>query len=169
MLSILGNERNAIGYYFSQTSGERTIVFVLGILLFIWLFLKRNLVKTISEQKESYSYLHLQYLNNHPVLSIVILLLCLMPFFDAYAPTSYIAIEYMLLLMASSVVFFKKMNFAFWLDWMALVILFVVDVLTYLSMEPTFVARTWLLAIYLGSVIFSYRFLSKSKRFDALL
>ena len=160
-LSILGNERNAIGYYFSQTSGERTIVFILGILLFIWLFLKRNLVKTISEQKESYSYLNLQYLNYHPVLSIMILLLCLMPFFDAYAPTSYIAIEYLLLLLASSVVFFKKMDFTFWLDWMALVILFIVDVLTYLSMEPTFVARTWLLAIYAGSIIFSYRFYRK--------
>ncbi len=156
-LSILGNERNAIVYYFSQTSGERTIVLVLGILLFIWLFLKRNLVKAISEQKESYSFLHLQYLNNHPVVSILILLLCLMPFFDAYAPTSYIAIEYVLLLTVSSVVFFKKKNYVFWLDWLALVILFVADVLTYLSMEPTFIARAWLLAIYVGSIIFSYR------------
>ena len=160
-LSILGNERNAIGYYFSQTSGERIIVFVLGVLLFIWLFLKRNLMKTISEEKESYSYLHLQYLNNYPVLSILILLLCLMPFFDAYAPTSYIAIEYLLLLTASSVVFFKKINFACWLDWIALVILFVVDILTYLSMEPTFGARIWLLVIYIGIIIFSYRFYRK--------
>ena len=34
-------------------------------------------------------------LNNYPVLSVLVVLLCLMPFFDAYAPTSYISIEYL--------------------------------------------------------------------------
>lgn len=161
VISLLGSEQKAVGYYFSQTSGQRAFVLILGVLLFIWLFVKRKLFKTIREQKDVFSFLHLQYLNNHPVLSLFVLILCLMPFFDAYAPTSYITIEYILLLTASSIIFFKKEEPPFLSDWLILVLLFVADTLTYLLAEPTFVTRLWLLALHAGIFVFSFRFYRK--------
>jgi small-conductance mechanosensitive channel len=160
-LNLLGSEQKAIGYYFSQTSKERVIVLVLGILLFIWLFRKRKLLKNLGEQKDSFVFLHLQYLNNHPVLSILVLLLCLMPFFDAYAPTSYSAIEYILLLTVASVIFFNKHDRTFWSGWLMLVLLFVADALTYLLIEPTLITRLWLLGIHLAIIVFTFRFYKK--------
>ena len=156
--SMLSSEQKAIGYYFNQTSGKRMFVLVLGILLFFWLFLRRKLLKLIHEQKDAYAFLQLQYLNHHSVLSLLVLLLCLMPFFDAYAPTSYMAMEYLLLLTASSVIFFKKQNLPLGLDWLALVALFIVNTLTYLLIEPTLVARLWLLVVHAGIIAFSFRF-----------
>jgi len=157
-VSVFGSEQNAIGYYISQTSGERTIVLVLGILLFVWLYLKRKLLKKLSHESSLYSYLNLQYLNNHPILSLIVLLLCLMPFFDAYAPTSYISMVYLLLLMATTVIFFRRNDRTFIVNWLALVALFVADVLIYLLIEPTFVERLLLLAVHAGIIVFTYRF-----------
>lgn len=159
--TIFGSEQKAIGYYFSQTSGQRGLVFLLAILLFTWLFFKRKQVKTLKEDNNGFGFLHLYYLNNHPVLSLLVLLLCLMPFFDAYAPTSYVAIEYLILLAVASVVFFKKWNRSFWVTWLALVVLLVVDTLTYLLIEPTFIERLWLLAVHAGIIFFAIGFHKK--------
>jgi len=157
-LSIFQSEQNAIGYYISQTSGERKLIIVLGALLFIWLFLKRKLIKTLGGQKDTYSYLNLQYLNNYPVLSLFVLLLCVMPFFDAYAPTSYISIIYLLLLIASTVIFFRNRDHTFLINWLALIALFVADVVVFLLIEPTFAERLLLLAIHSAIVVFTLRF-----------
>lgn len=157
-LSIFESEQNAIGYYFSQTSSERKIVILLGILLFAWLFIKRKLLKTISGQKGAYSYLNLQYLSNHPVLSLLVLLLCIMPFFDAYAPASYISIIYLLLLITTTVIFFRKGERSFLIQWVVLVALFVADALAFLFIEPTYVERLVLLAIHTGILVFTFRF-----------
>jgi small-conductance mechanosensitive channel len=110
---------------------------------------------------DSFAFLNLQYLNNNPILAILVLLLCLMPFFDAYAPTSYIAIEYLLAITASSVMFFKKVGCPFRFQWLILVILFAACTLTYLLIEPTLKARLWLLALQLGIMVASFSFYRK--------
>ena len=156
--SIFEGEQKAVGYYISQTLRERIFVLILGIMLFSWLFFRRKLLETIRGHKKKYSYLKLQYLNNFPVLSLLVLLLCLMPFFDAYAPTSYISMVYLLLLTATTVIFYKKGDLAFLLNWLALVGLFIADLLIYLLIEPTFSERLLLLAVHAGIIVFTIRF-----------
>jgi potassium-dependent mechanosensitive channel len=158
VLTKVDSEKNAIVFYFNQTSSQRAFFVILGILLFGWLFVKRKLLKTAKEPSGSLDFLHLNYLNKYPVLSVLVLLLCLMPFFDAYAPTSYISIEYILMLIVSSVIFFKKENRNFCIGWMILVILFIADTLTYLFMEPAFISRLWLLVVHGCIVAFSFLF-----------
>jgi len=167
-VSIVRSEQNAIGFYFGQTSGERITVLVLGIILFLWLFLNRKLVKILRIEKDKYSYLNLQYLNNHPILSMLVVLLSLMPFFDAYAPTSYISIEFIFLLLASTHIMIKKENSAFLFTWFGLVILFVADILVYLLIEPTLLERLLQLGIHGGIIAFVmlfYRSLQKDMSF----
>jgi small-conductance mechanosensitive channel len=122
------------------------------------LYFKRKLLKTFRE-KNAYSYLHFHYLNNHPVLSLIVLLLCLMPLFDAYAPTSYVALVYVLLLITSTVIFFKRGNRIFLFNWVILAALFVADVLIYLMIEPTFFERVLLLSVHAGIVVFTLSFI----------
>ena len=158
VMSMLGSEQKAIAYYFSQTSGQRTLVLFLATMLFIWLFLKRKILKSLREQSGTFSFLHLEYLGSYPVLSLLVLLLCLMPFFDAYAPTSYIAFEHLLLLAVSSVIIFKKENLKFRLIWLILVALFIVVAIIYLLIEPTLASRVFLLAVQVGIIVFSFMF-----------
>jgi len=172
VISIFKSEQNAISFYIIQTSGERTTVLILGIVLFLWLFVKRKLLRSIKAQKDSFSYLNLRYMNHHPIVSLFLVLLSLMPFFDAYAPTAYIAIEYILLLIASTWIFIKKGDRVFLFNWIALVILLIVDVITYLVIEPTFVERILQLVIH-GSIIFFivrfYKTLEKEMPFYKLI
>ena len=157
-ISTFKSELNAIHFYVIQTSGERKVLILLGILLFGWLFINRKLLKTLKRQKDIYSYLNLQYLNSYPVISMFVLLLCLMPFFDAYAPTSYISIEYIFLLLASTVILFKNNDQKFKYNWIALVALFVADILIYLLMEPTLIERLLQIAVHGGVIVFLIRF-----------
>lgn len=152
------SEKNAISYYFNQTSQHRVFVLVIGILLFIILYTRRKLLRTLKDPDGSCSFLNLQYLSNYPVLSVLILLISLMPFFDAYAPTSYISIEYILLLTFSSIIFFKRENLQFSSRWLILVILFIADTLSYLFLEPSFATRLWLLIVHAGIIVFSFIF-----------
>ncbi len=160
-VSLLDSEQKAIAFYVTETWKEQTFVLICGLLIFVWLFTKRKLLKTIRLQKEKYEFLNLKYLTNQPILSILIIVLCLMPFFDAYAPTSYVAVEYILLLTAATFIFFKTGEHSLRFDWLALVILFVVNVLTYLATEPTVVTRVWMLIIYAASILFTFRYYKK--------
>ncbi len=161
--SLLGSEQKAISYYFSQTSGKRVFVLIAGVLLFIWLFLKRKFLKMLKNPDHSFGFLHMQYLNSTPVLSILVLLMCLMPLFDAYAPTSYVAIQYMFLLAFASAIFLKKKDFSFGFTWLVLSVLVMVNTFTYLLIEPTLVARLCLLVIQASTLVFSFLLLRKLK------
>jgi len=157
-ISRVANEFNAISFYISQTSSDRLIVLVLGVLLLVWLFFKRKLIKTLRTQKESFSYLNLKYLNNRPVFSMLLILLSLMPFFNAYAPTSYIAIEFVLLLLTATILLFKNSKPAFRLNWIALVSLFIAYAVAYLLMEVSLTQRLLLLGLAAGILVFMIRF-----------
>ena len=160
-VSFLDSEQKAFTFYIAQTWQQQIFVLFCGLLLFVWLFSKRKLLKNIKLKNEKYEFLNLKYLNNHSVLSLLVLVLCLMPFFDAYAPTSYIAIEYILLLAITTAIFFKTGESSLRFDWLALTILFVVDVLTYLLAEPTFISRLWMIMIQLSVIIFTFRYYKK--------
>jgi potassium efflux system protein len=160
-LKIISIEHKAIGFYMDETSRKKEFILIMGILLFIWLYSKRKLLKVIREKNSLYHFMHLHYLNSHPVLSMFVLVLCLMPFFDAYAPTSYIAFWYILMLIAASVIFFKKARQSFFFYWIGFVILFTANTLTYLFIEPTWIARIWMMAIHIAIFVLSLTFYIK--------
>ena len=163
-LNIVSSENKAIGYYLSQTAGKRKLILFIGILLFVWLVFKRKLLKEIRGNEGKYGFMPLQYLKHHPVLSLLVSLLCLTPFFDAYAPTSYITIVYLLLLAAASMIFGRKYDRPFLFYWMAFVALFVADTLTYLLIEPTWIARMWMMAIHITIFTFTFIFYKQLAR-----
>ena len=156
---VLGSERKAISYYFQQTAGQRVLILILGLLLFFWLYLKRKRLKTIKQMHEKYSFLELKYMNSMPILSLLVIILSLMPLLDAYAPTSYVAIEYSILLIITTVLFFRNPQYQHRYLWLSFVVLFVLNVFTYLLSEPTFLIRLWLIGIHLAIIVVIAKFI----------
>ncbi|MEI6140709.1 MAG: mechanosensitive ion channel domain-containing protein [Mariniphaga sp.] len=156
--TIVTSELNAIGYFVGQVSKGKIILVILGILLFIWLFLQWKLLKILGNQNDTYRYLNLKYLNNRPVLSLILVLLCMTPFFDGYAPTSYISIVHLILLIVTTLIFWISSTRTFLLNWFALAAFFVLDVALYFLIEPNFVERLLLMAIHSGILFFCVRF-----------
>ncbi len=161
IVNVLESEQKAVGYYISQTSRQRSIIIVLGILLFVWLFMKRRQLKAFRKHDATFAFLHLQYLNTRPVMSLFVVLLSLMPFFDAYAPTTYVTFESLLLLLAVSIITYEKWARPVWGAWMALVALFITVAVTNLFIEPTLFQRLWLLLLDGSIAVFAFRFIQK--------
>jgi potassium-dependent mechanosensitive channel len=164
VISTLGSEKKAIAYYINQTSGKRIIIIFLAIVLFSWLFLKRKLLNTLMDSDSHFSFLNLHYLSSYPVLSFLVVLMCLMPFFDAYAPTSYLSIEFLIMLVIASVIFFKREDINFRINWLVLISLFVVDTLAFLLAEPTLFTRLCILITHVAIILVSISFLRNLKK-----
>ena len=156
-VSVLASEQKVIAYYFRQTIGERVLIFVFAIFLAVWLLMKRKIVRLIRHKDETFAYLNIHYLTHYPILSLLVVLVSLVPFFDVYAPTSYLTIEYLLILVAASFIFYKTADRKFLNQWFILVLLYVADTLTYLLIQPSLPARLWLLALHLAIVYFLVR------------
>jgi len=156
--NILSTENKAIGYYVNQTADKKKFMLFLALILFTWLISKNKVLSSIRRKNVEYEFLHLNYLLNFPWLSVVVLLLCLTPFFDAYAPNSYIIIEYILLLLGCSYIFGKVADRKFLNYWGGLVILFIINAATFLLIEPSFFARLWMIGLHTAIFLFSYKF-----------
>jgi small-conductance mechanosensitive channel len=161
IVSVLESEQKAVGYYISQTSRQRSIIIVLGILLFVWLFMKRRQLKAFRKHDATFAFLHLHYLNTRPILSLFVVLLSLMPFFDAYAPTTYVSVESLLLLLAVSIITYEKWARPVWNAWMTLVVLLITVAVTNLFVEATLFQRLWLLILQGSIAVFVFRFIRK--------
>lgn len=155
---ILLSELKAIGYYLRQTLDEKLFIVFLGLLILVWWFMKRNLLIKLKEQKEQYSFLNLHYLNTHPVLSLLLMALCLMPFVDAYAPTSFVSVEHLISLILATVIFYRKSERSPWFGWLVLVLLFFINSFTYLVIESTLASRLWFMVLQGSIIVFIYRF-----------
>lgn len=164
--NVWNSEHSAMNYYMSQTSGRRTFLFAMSALLFIWLFTKRKLLKKLKRDKDHFSFMNLHYLNHHPVYSFMTCLFCLIPFFDAYAPTSYLTIIYSFSLATASIILIKKQDNLYRNEWISLLALFVVNMVTYLLIEPTFITRLWMLVVHIAMAAFIFHFLKLLKEKD---
>ncbi|MDP4277172.1 MAG: hypothetical protein Q8914_06000, partial [Bacteroidota bacterium] len=160
-MNLWKSEQKAIGFYFRQTSGKRSIVVFVGLLLYLWLFFKRKLLKKIKSTPETWHFLNLRYLNTSPVVSLLVAILSLMPFFDAYAPTSYMAMVFIVLLVAVTILFRRQSEPRFFSYWYGLVGLLIVDTVTYLVIEPATLPRLWMLAVHAAIIVTAIRFYKK--------
>jgi potassium-dependent mechanosensitive channel len=160
-MNILDSELKAISYYFTQSAGNRFLIFVFGFFMFYWLFRKRALFRKIKLQEVTFTNLPIKYLGPGPVWSILLVILCLMPFFDAYAPSSYISIQHFLLLSVATFIFIARKNYVLFPEWLILAGLFVLCAFTNLLSGPGFFERIWLIGLHVACIVFTYRFYRK--------
>ncbi len=163
-VSVFTGEQKAIGYYLRHTKGERVVILVLAGLLLLWLYGKRNLLKRIAGQREQFDFLRLRYLTKHPILALLLIVLCLMPFFDMYAPTSFNAIEHLLVLVLASVFFYKQEESRSWSCWIGLGLLFLALFIAQLTLESSLAVRIWLLIFYAATLWLTIRFQKSLKQ-----
>ncbi|WP_243349765.1 mechanosensitive ion channel family protein [Parabacteroides sp. FAFU027] len=157
----LDREFKAIGYYFSQTLWQRIFILLITLLLFGWLYYSRNLLHECRNNNRKLAFLNLKYLNNKPVSAILVVVLLMMQFFDAYAPVSYLAIDYLLLIIVISVIFKDQWKREVWKEWQAMLIVALIIVITNLFVESTFIQRFWQLMLYGVMIAYVSRFIKK--------
>jgi small-conductance mechanosensitive channel len=158
-ISVL--EKKALAYYFDMTTHRRVVMLLIALLLLGWWWFKRRRLKDFRTQKDNFAFLHLKYLNLHPVLSLLMVLLALIPFFDAYAPTLYLTGEYLISFVLASVIFYSQWDRKTWYAWLALVGLFILVSVSYVWVEPKLLHRYWLVLLQIGVIAFAKLFYNR--------
>lgn len=158
-ISIL--EQKALAYYFDKTSQRRIVMLLVALLLLGWWWFKRRQFKNMRNHNAEFAFLHLKYINKHPVLSLLMVLLALIPFFDAYAPTLYLTGEYLISFIIASVIFHSQWDRKTWYAWIILVVMFVVVSVSYVWVEPKLLPRYWLVLLQIGVIVFAKRFYNR--------
>lgn len=150
--SISVMEQKALAYYLDQTAHRRVGMLCIILLLFVWWIMKRRRLMDFRRQQEAFAFLQLRYLNTHPLLSLLVVFFAMIPFFDAYAPTLYLTVEYLVSFVIASFVFFNQWNRKTWKAWLVVIAMFVLVSVSYVWVEPRLLSRYWWVLSQIGVI-----------------
>lgn len=153
---LLHNEKQIGNYYFKYTRSDRLSFLIIAIVFFVWVaYSYRGLART--GKLAALNELPLSFLSAWPWYPSLILLFTLIPAFELEAPALYIELAQVLLALALSRLFYKKIpdtGFKLWLIFVALfftVPLFRI-VVTRFSVERWLILLVNVGAILLGTI-----------------
>lgn len=117
------NARRVLNYYVAQRHGKIAL-FILCFIAFFWWVNRtyRNLRSNTAA--DSFAGLHLDYLATGRLAASVVAVCCFMPFFDLYAPSSFIELIQLVVILTLSYIFWKRWHDRLFIYWTGLVILF---------------------------------------------
>jgi potassium efflux system protein len=157
-------ERNVNGYYFNHISGGLiALVFFMG--LMVW-YVKRNLKYLQSNGNfANLSHLNFKYFNNGIFLPITIVGLNIILLSNLYAPSSFINLIQLILLVSLLFLLKKEWSPESTKNWIFLIALFITLCLIDLFVKANFLGRS----IFIGVNILAIRYvISQLKRIDTL-
>lgn len=154
------SQRRILGYYVHKTGSDRLWMVIIGALFVIWVF--RNYRYLQKNDAQSYATaLHYKHLQKLPILSAIVALLCLAPFFDIHPPSAYVQISSLVLLVALTVLFFRSWPGRLFYYWLGIGVLYLVFIFVGAILTPSFAYRLCLVGLNIVSIIFGIFFLLK--------
>lgn len=121
--SALHDEMEIVKYYFKDTMTQLYLLLATGLLFFYWIFYNYNSIKDL-HKLNAFDILKLKYGNSFPVFSALIFLLSIAPLFDLNAPSIYIEIIVLVLMVILTIHFWRKLPGQMFFLWMLFIILF---------------------------------------------
>lgn len=155
-------EQKAVRYYFRDSSNRRLFLLLIGFLFFIWVFRNIRTLKKL-DAIAALKDLHFSYLPSGYVVSSLVVMFCIAPFFDLHAPSTYIETMQFFLIIILTIVCWKKWPRNLFTTWMAMVVLYILFSLSHHVVDPDLWQRWALVALNILSVVFGIRFLKKMK------
>lgn len=155
-------EQKAVRYYFRDSSNRRLFLLLIGFLFFIWVFRNVRALKKL-DAISALKHLHFSYLPSGYLLSSLVVMFCIAPFFDLHAPSTYIETMQFFLIIILTIVCWKKWPRNLFTTWMAMVVLYILFSLSHHVVDPELWQRWALIVLNILSVVFGIRFLKKMK------
>ncbi|HXS38295.1 MAG TPA: mechanosensitive ion channel domain-containing protein, partial [Flavipsychrobacter sp.] len=160
-------QRKILRYYFRQNWDDRAIMIILGIIFFGWVFNNFRRIKRYDTSK--LPTLNFRYIKAFPLLSTLVVLFSITPFFDIHPPSAYVEMMQFLLVISLTLLLWRNWPKKLFFYWLIIAVLYVVSSVTSLIITPGIGFRIWLLALDVVSVVFGFFFLIRLKRELSLL
>ena len=149
--------------FLDRTWDDRLLAFLLGALFFLWVFLAYRKAQ-LPEQQEKLGVLSFKYITPLPLTGAFIVMLVLSPLCQPDAPFQYMELIHLLLLIALSVFFWRRLPGSELRYWLFMVLLFVVIELTTAAVHESLFLRLWFILLNLSSLYFGWVFSRKLLR-----
>lgn len=163
--------RGIMNYFIQQHWDDYIYVLLIGGLYFFWVWYNFRVVekksgqpvsdgenRTISDDKTPApeADLHLRYINGRPVLATFVVMLNIIPFFDLDAPALYTQLIQFFLMIALSILFWRRWPTRYSLYWIGIALLYVLFSATGIVLVPMMSVRIWLLLLNLLSATLGF-------------
>lgn len=157
-------QKRILGYYFLRNWDDQLWMLLTGLLIFLWIFTnfkklekyKKNLPDVVFEQK---------FIKKIPVLATLVVLFNLAPLFDIHPPTSYVEIMQFMLVVALTILMWKRWPVELFKLWLAIGGLYIIFSFTATLLTPGLPFRLFLLIINVVSVVFGTHWLKTIKKY----
>lgn len=157
-----GAERKAVQYYFKDSGFKRVFLLMIGFLFFIWMYRNIRLLKKHGGL-EQLTGLPFTYLPEGYVVSALVIMFCIAPFFDLHAPSVYIESMQFLLLIILTIICWKKWPRPLFVVWIVMAVLYICFSFFHHVSDPSMWQRWLLIGLNVLSVVFGSRFLTRMK------
>lgn len=146
------SESGLASYFWQRNWGYYIYALLIGGLFFYWVWNNYRRIVRQQHGPEALRDLHLHYLRPPPVLSSLVIILNILPFFNFDAPTSFTQLGQLILLFVVSILFWLQWPRRFFIYWVYIVLLYILFVGTGAVLVPRQGARIWLLVLSVGSI-----------------
>lgn len=160
--SIQG-EKKIVKYYFENTRSKRFWLLLTGLIFFYWVVYNFRSLKRLGKTNTIDNF-HFQYINPLPILVSFVFILNLAPLFDLHAPASYIESTQLLLMIALTALFWKRLPKYLFYQWGIFILLFLLMSFSRLLGLPIFLQRWYTLILNGVSVAFGIFFMLRLKK-----
>ena len=162
-LQSLQERMSILGYYLKLNMEDWLTILIIGLIYFFWVFFNFRKIKA-GTTPENRSDLVFTYILPIPVLSTIIFIMNIAPFYDFDQPAIYVEIIHLLILAPLTIVFVRLWPRPLFIYWCALVILSLLTSAMSAIITPGWPLRILLLGLNIGSVFVGFRFLSEYKK-----
>jgi potassium efflux system protein len=140
-------QRRIMEYYIRSNWTDYLLVLAIGGLFFFWVWNNFRKIRRSPQPVTLLKGLHLNYLRRYPLLSTLVIMLSLLPFFDLNAPAAYIHLIQLPILIVLCIFFASRWPKRYFRYWLLLVLLYVLFSATNVVLVPLLNVRLWLLLL----------------------
>lgn len=150
-------EQKAFNFYYSNSSGNRFIRWLLGIAFLWWVMRNLRILKRNGKTDSLQTY-NISHLSLHPILSAFAVIFSLAPLFDLQAPAVYMQFVQFLLVITLTLLYRKQWPRKLFQYWIAIAALFIAFSLTNHILVPSFWQRCLIIGLNAGAIVLGLLF-----------
>lgn len=157
-------QKRILGYYFLRNWDDQVWVLLTGLLIFIWIVTIFNKFEKYKEKDKTVVFEN-KFIKKIPILATLVVLFNLAPLFDIHPPTFYVEIMQFMLVVALTILMWRRWPAELFKLWLAIGILYIIFSFTAILLTPVLSLRVFLLIINIVSVFFGLHWLKTIKKY----
>jgi potassium-dependent mechanosensitive channel len=149
-------ERGLLDYFLQRNSGTYIYALIVGVFFFTWVTWNFRSIHRREGGSEALRQLNLRHLRPWPLLTSLVVMLNILPFFNLNAPPLLTQSGQFLLLIVVSILFARRWPKRYLVLWGLVVLLYLLFVGMGAALVPKQGARLWFLLLNAGSMVLGY-------------